>query len=281
MNARSRGFTLVEMVVAICVAGIVVVFMAMFMLAPVNSYVATSRRTDLVDSANSAMRMIESDIRTALPDSVRTINVGTNRTVEMLTADGARYHAGAGGTDLNSGDTQFCAIGSFTNTPLNTYNAPNLFLVVGHNVGGGNAYNAIGVRTTGQITVAATPLCPAVDQTITLAAPFIFPQDSPARRVYFVKGPVSYVCNLTTGTVKRFEGYSIAANQATRATEAQLVANGAVSSLVARDVTACTFTPTPEPVGSIYGGLLIARMTFARNGDTFQAFDQIPVENLK
>jgi MSHA biogenesis protein MshO len=283
MNARARGFTLIEMVVAIVIAAIVVGFMAMFMLAPVNSYVAQQRRTDLVDSANNAMRMIQSDVRTALPDSVRAITVGANRTVEMLYAEGARYSAGAGAADLSTGDTQFCAIGSFANTAPNTYNAPNLFLVVGHNVSGGNAYNPVGVRTSAGtgITVAnATALCP-VDQQIDLTLPFVFPQDSPARRVYFVKGPVSYVCNLATGTVQRFEGYSIAANQALRATAAQLLANGAMSSLVARDVTACTFTPSPEPAGSIYGGLLMVRMTFARNGDTFQAFDQIQVENLK
>jgi MSHA biogenesis protein MshO len=288
MNARARGFTLVEMVVAIVVAGIVVGFMAMFMLAPVNSYVAQQRRTDLVDSANNAMRMIQSDIRTALPDSVRAITVGANRTVEMLYADGARYRAGIAtpNTDLEkSGDTRFDAIGCFLNTPPGVYSTAAFpFLVVGHDVGGGNAYNPVAnIRTTAgtQITIAGANTPCLADQAIQLDQNFSFPADSPALRVYLVKEAVAYVCNLTTGTLKRFWGYSTAVGQASRATEAQLLAAGAASSLVARDVTDCTFTPRAERAGSIYGGILIVRMTFARNGESFQAFDQAQVENLK
>lgn len=277
MRRCQHGFTFVELVVGIVITSIVVGFMAMFMVAPMNSYMQQERRTELVDSANSAMRMIENDVRRALPASVRMVNSGTNRAMELLYADVSRYRQGTGATDLNrAGDTSFNALGCFVNTTPAVSNV--WFLVVGHGIGTGNAYTHAGVATTTgtQVTVGA---CAAGAQVVSTNTNYTFPTDSTTRSVYLVTEPVSYVCNLTAGTMKRFSGYTIATNQATRATEAQLLASGAVMALVATDVTACTFAATAETL--YIGGLVRARMTFARNGETFTAFDQIQVANRR
>src|SRR5262245_28915815 len=91
---RQRGFTLVEMVVAITVSAIVVGFMALFLVTPVQAYLAQERRVELKDSANNATRLFEDDVHRALPNSVRFVRNGSIVAVEMLNVAGvARYRA--------------------------------------------------------------------------------------------------------------------------------------------------------------------------------------------
>jgi MSHA biogenesis protein MshO len=279
MTPRQHGFTLLEMIVAITVSAIVVGFMSLFLTAPMDAYIAQERRTELADSANSARRMLENDIRSALPESVRIANVGGESALELLyAADVARYRpAGSSGIaiqDLSVGapDSQFYTLGAFTGA-LATPGVHNGYLVVAHSVGG-DAYALSGVISA--LTTITTGLAAGGEQPVTLGAAATFPVNSPTRSVFFVTGAVSYVCNPAAGTLKRFSNYGISANQLTHATEAQLGALGAASSLVAQDLTACTFNYT---LGTpYYGGLARLQITFARNGETVQVLDQVQVE---
>lgn len=278
MNARQGGFTLVEMVVAIAVSAIVVGFMSLFMVSPVQAYLAQERRTELADSANSAMRMIESDVRSAVPESVRFASVGGRLAMELLYAeDVVRYRSGGAPQDLTiASDTTFSALGRFTRVAPGTY--LDRYLVVGHSVSGGDAYNPVSnVITPMGTSIRIDPEIPGTgEQVVTLGSAMTFAQESPTRSVFFVREPVSYVCNPATGRITRFWNYPISANQLAHATEAQLTALGASSALVAQDVTACTFQPTAST--AFYGGLIRIRMTFARNGETVEVFDQAQVE---
>jgi MSHA biogenesis protein MshO len=278
MMPRQQGFTLIEMVVAIVVSAIVVGFMSMFMVAPVEAYLGQERRMELADSANNAMRMLESDVRNAVPDSVRVAAVGGNLALELLYAeDVARYRSGAAPQDLTiASDTVFSTLGRLTRLAPGDY--LNGYLVIAHALGG-DAYTLTNVITPPGTPINIAPEVPGTgEQVITLGpAPVTFALDSPTRSVYFVREPVSYVCNPAAGTLKRFWGYPILANQATHATETQLNALGASSSLIAKDLTACTFNTTAAT--PYYGGLTRLQMTFARKGETVQVFDQAQVEN--
>ena len=84
--------TLIEIVITIAVGSVVVAFMAMFIVMPMNAYTAQTRRADLVDAADSALRFMARDMRSALPNSVRVASSGSVTALELLaTADGARY----------------------------------------------------------------------------------------------------------------------------------------------------------------------------------------------
>lgn len=281
MSARQRGFTLIEMVVAMTVAGIVVGFMALFLVAPVQAYFAQERRTELVDSANTAKRMLENDVRNALPESVRLASGGGSVALELLyAADVARYRPDGSSGDptqdltLGAADSQFSTLGRFTRLAPGT--ASGAYLVIGHPTGG-NAYSLSGVITPPGTTITVGAPSAAGEQAVVLGAGMAFPATgSPNANVFYVTGPVSYVCDPGAGTIKRFWGYGIAASQP--ATEAALLAAGASSALVARDVTACDFRYTPGTPQ--YGGLVRLQMTFTRNGETLQVFDQVQVENL-
>jgi MSHA biogenesis protein MshO len=91
-SSSDRGFTLIELVVTIAVSSVVVSFMTMFIVMPMNAYTAQTRRASLVDASDSALRFMARDIRSALPNSVRVTAGGTVTALELLaTADGARY----------------------------------------------------------------------------------------------------------------------------------------------------------------------------------------------
>src|SRR5690349_7030472 len=93
----ARGFTLVELVIAISLSAIVVAFAAMFIVTPVKSYQAQARRAEMVDSADSVLRLVGRDVRAALPNSIRVVRTGNVVALELLAAvDGVRYRGNTG-----------------------------------------------------------------------------------------------------------------------------------------------------------------------------------------
>jgi MSHA biogenesis protein MshO len=69
--------TLVELVITISISSIVVAFMAIFIVTPMNAYSAQARRAELVDDADSALRFVGRDLRASLPNSVRVAVSGS------------------------------------------------------------------------------------------------------------------------------------------------------------------------------------------------------------
>lgn len=95
VNAQS-GFTLVEMIMVIVIAGILGSMAAVFLRAPVQQYLDAGLRADLTDIADLALRRMANDLRIAVPSSVRP--AGTTTYIEFLpTNDGGRYRASAVG----------------------------------------------------------------------------------------------------------------------------------------------------------------------------------------
>jgi len=83
-----------EAVVVIVISGIIVAAVALFIRAPVTGYVDTAFRAELNDIADTALRRIGRDLRTALPNSIRVTNVGSVYYLEYLEVrTGGRYRA--------------------------------------------------------------------------------------------------------------------------------------------------------------------------------------------
>ena len=151
---RARGMTLIELVITIAVASIVVAFMSMFIVTPMDAYTAQTRRAALVDAADSALRFMARDVRSALPNSVRVAGSGTVEALELLaTADGARY-ADAGPLanpalvlDFSAPDGAFATTVPFTQLAL-PWTSGSYYLSI-YNVGvpGANAYQMANVIT--------------------------------------------------------------------------------------------------------------------------------------
>jgi MSHA biogenesis protein MshO len=286
--SRQRGFTLIELVVSIVIAGVIAGFIGMFMATPMEAYYAQTRRTNLADSADAIVRAFDQDVTSALPNSVRIMQVGNVWAVEMLaTAGSARYWqtgetapppAGAARElDFTAADSQFATDGQFNNAVHAL--APKSFYLVVNNLGtpGQDAYALQNVITPAGDTITFGAGAPGEDQ-VTLSAAFRFAQASPTNTVYVVTQPVSYLCDQAANTLARYWGYTIAANQASRSSDAQLLGAGAVKSLVAQYPTACNFILSP---GTAYhGGVLGIQMTLANGGETLQVFHQVAVAGI-
>jgi MSHA biogenesis protein MshO len=248
-GAPQRGFTLIELVVTIAVGSIVVAFMAMFIVIPMEAYSAQTRRAQLVDDADSALRFMGRDIRSALPNSVRVANSGTVWAIEFLaTLDGARYvdsgplTNAALALDFTAADAAFSTSVPFTQLSLpQQWQSSTAYLSI-YNMGvpGANAYEMANVITPQGTTITVSAGSSANQNLVTLSKPFQFAYGSPGKRVYLVSGPVSYLCDTSAGTLTRYSGYGIAGTQATSA--ATLTAGGATAALVAGDVGSCQFT---------------------------------------
>lgn len=294
-NRQAAGFTLVELIVVIVVSAAVAVFMVLFLDAPIESYFAQTRRSDLVDSAQRISDAVTADARTALPNSMRVNAVGT--ALELLATEGVARYFGEGDKDglqaneeltIGNAATAFGTLDSFTTQAL-PYQAP--YLSIGNL--GTAAYTAYDSATqvmtpvSTVVTVNSNPsMTPppafvAGENQVTLSAAMTFqaagaPATQPSvHNAYLVSGPVSYVCNPnaatpTAGTLMRYSGYTI--------TSAQPVPPAGTGALIAHDVSACTISIVPAPAGYAYGELAILAVTLASNGETLQVFLEAPTE---
>ena len=255
---RVRGFTLVEMTVAITIGAIVAGFIAMFIATPVNAYFAQQRRSVLGDGAESALRHMAIDIEAALPNSVRTRTIGSLRVLEMIEVrEIGLYYDGvpAGPLDLQPtvAESQFGALQPITI-------AAGDRIVIGNRTGP-NAKNAY--RATNQVITPVNVAQPVVNgNVIQLNPAFRFGNSSSGRRFYIVRSAIQYQCDLANGTLTRFANVPIAFN---------VVPAAAGGTLIARDVTACAFqfvaaSPTP-PASPTNGGIATIQMTIERVTD--------------
>ena len=67
---QQRGFTLVELIVVIVLTGIMAGSVAIFFKPAIDSYFATQRRAVLADTADTAVRRMAREIRSAVPNSI-------------------------------------------------------------------------------------------------------------------------------------------------------------------------------------------------------------------
>lgn len=282
---HSSGFTLVELVITLAVSGIVVSFVAMFIAGPVQAYADQTRRVQLVDLAESSLRRIARDIRRALPNSVRIAGAGSVVALEMLnTVDGVRYRAGpppanpARVLDLTAPDDAFNSIGRFTGVSK-PFSSTSYFLSI-YNVGvpGADAYGLANVITPPgtQIDIDADAI--PDEDSVTLSPAFRFAFGSPAQRLFLIDGPVSYLCDSASGTLLRYWGYTIAADQTTRDSAAELLAAGASATVIANRVSNCRVDYSEGTAQR--AGLVSLELAVSDSGESVSLLHQVHVDNV-
>ncbi len=235
---RGAGFGLIELVVIMAVVGILASMVAAFILAPMQGYLDSTRRAVLVDIANTALHRMARDIRLAVPNSVRVRQVAGVYYLEFLMiGEGGRYREETDPTVPGSDKLDFA------NGTDDTFDilGPAIDMAAGdqvviYNLGfdadtdaylGGNrrAYSGA-AGPVGQIHFTAT------------GTPYRF--ESPGRRFFVARTPVSYSCNPATGELRRFSSYAISGSQPTDPAGPPL--NAGNSHLLATAVTGCNFS---------------------------------------
>jgi MSHA biogenesis protein MshO len=279
---RCRGFTLIELVITIAVSAVVVSFMAMFVVTPMNAYSAQTRRAELVDAADSALRLIGRDLQISVPNSVRIDSSGSIVALELLSSvDGARYRDGGPLTDpsreldLTAPDGAFATTVPFSYVTL-PFSSNNHYLVI-YNVGvpGANAWDMIDVITPMGTQISISAGATANENLVTLSPAFRFAWGSPNKRVLLAEGPVTYLCDTAERTLTRYSGYAISASQPLTATA--LLSAGATAARVADDVGACQFSYNPGT--SQRSGLVTLSLQLTRSGEQIQLLQQVHMVN--
>ena len=208
----ARGVTLIELIVVIAITGIIAAATAFFIRNSMEGYVDATRRAALTDIADTAMRRMTRDLRSALPNSVRVATIGSVTYLEYLqTSGGGRYRAET-------------TIGGPPPDPLDFAAADNAFDVIGPMpvFAGGESiviYNLASVGGTANAYVGDNRAAYAGNTatSITLSSAFQFPFVSPGKRFQVVQYPVSFECNPNAGvqSLRRYWGYPITATQPT------------------------------------------------------------------
>lgn len=268
------GFTLIELIVVISIVGILASMVAAFILAPMRGYLDSTRRAVLVDIANTALHRMARDIRLAVPNSVRARQVGGVYYLEFLMIGaGGRYREetdptipGSDKLDFASGaDNAFDVLGPAADMAAGDQ-------VVIYNLG----FDADTDAYQGGNRRAYSGATGSVSQLLFTATGTPFRFESPGRRFFAVRTPVSYSCNPTTGELRRFSGYAISGSQPTDPASPPL--NGGNSHLLATGVTGCNFS---YDSGAITGNLgqVTLMLQLTSEGESVSLYREMVVNN--
>lgn len=259
-----QGFTLIEAIVVIVVMGIVMALSAMFIRQPIEAYFDTARRAELTDTADTALRRLARDIRSAVPNSIRQSG-NYLEFVPIKTAGRyrAEVEAGGGGDPLDftsATDSSFAVLG-----PPATVSSGDSIVIYNLGIPGSDVYEGTSLR-------AAISGGSSVSYTVGATQ---FPFASPANRFQVVGGAVTYECaanpgNPANGYLRRYSGYAIQSGQPTPPT--------VTPAILASNVAACSMTYTSGVQQR--SGLVAISLTLKKQNESVTLYHEVHVSNV-
>jgi len=155
---KSKGFTLVEMVVVITIVAILAAAATQLIRNPAQSFIDSENRANLTDLVDTALRRMARDIRNALPNSIRTTTNGADSFIEFMPVKAAgRYRAEVGSSvsdnplDFSLSADTFDVLGSSV-----TIAAGDKLVIYNLGIAGSDAYEGTNIRalqTTGTLSI--------------------------------------------------------------------------------------------------------------------------------
>ncbi len=310
---RQNGFTLIELIMVIVITGILAGIVAIFIKTPVDQYLAIARRAAITDIADTAMRRMGRDIRTAVPNSVRLMTSSTSTYLEFLPTGvtvngvfqggGGRYRANSAGGNLcsavagNDGsdgsdalsftatDSCFEILGpqiTFTNN--NNSSPNNDMIVVGSTQSDGNLpYQD--PSSAGSIRRAYIGTIATSTSIVVITASVILPYSamiSPSYRFDIVPGSqqaVTYACEGTLGSLDaKGDGQgTLTRYWAYGFNAVQAIPTGGSSALLANKVKECSIVYA----GSDPRNALVAiSLTITQGYESVSLYQEVHVNNL-
>jgi MSHA biogenesis protein MshO len=305
IKSAQFGFTLIEMIIVIVITGILGGMVAVFLKAPVQGYMDSARRAEMTDIADTALRRIERDLRTALPNSVRytsTTCPGGTGTCDFLeyipVTGGGRYRDSvdsSGNGNVLSFSSSVPAVTSFDVLgPMPTVATGDQVVVYNLGIPSADAYSGNSLwsdnrrAVTGVNVVASNNI--SINSTVNMPLDSCVRDSTPTSstfgtviggcRFQVVQTPVTFVCNQTAGTLTRYWGYAIQSTQPTTTLTSLSPLN---SALLASYTSTCHFTY--DKTAQSYG-LLTLRLTIteananAGSNENVSLYSAMHVSNL-
>lgn len=282
-HAHCAGFTLVEAIIVIVIAGALSVVAASYIARPIEQFRDQTRRAEMTNIADGAVRRIARDVHLALPNSVRSAN---NTCVEFIpTYDGGRYRGAltTGGTGIPMQNeaviSQLDVIGALTSAP--PVIAGDQLVIYNMGIEGLDAY-AGDNRTT--VTGYAG--------NVLSFTPHQFKISSPENRFQLVsrdEQAVSFVCSSVgidangngTGILYRVSNYGFVPAPAlpgVLACQSPAVVAPAISAILATQVTRCEFTYSPGVVER--SAIVSVRLNVTQANETVSLYHDVNVNNV-
>lgn len=277
---RARGFTLVELVMVIAIAGILAAALTVFLKPVIDGYFDTRRRADLTDMADTALRRMTQDIRRAVPNSVRSVSASCFQVVP--TTAGGRYRLASDTAndtpaplpcapsatcsaplDITQAVTVFDVL-----TPLASVPAANDWIVINNQVAD-DVYNG-----TNRAQIGSAPTVPRGSDGLHRIAigSKQFPSGYDGGRFVAVADAEQSVFYNCVGSTLYRTAAAFAADQATTCA----ATSGAV---VATDVSGCTFVYSPGLGATQQSGFVWMRLELSRSGESVALAHGVHVDN--
>lgn len=267
------GFTLVEMIVVIVIMGVIGAAVAVFIKSPIDAYVDSARRARLTDVADTTLRRMTRDIRTALPNSLRQAsgsNAANNQCIEFIpTKTGGRYRAEVDTTGqgdplrFDAADSSFDMYGANSTLPDQSIVAGDLVVIYNLGVPGADAYDAVNPNVSAVTRVSAGSLPNETKLSINALQ---FPLASGSNRFQVIPGSqkiVSYVCS--GGNMYRHSNYAYASSCPSTGGD-----------LIAKDVS-CTFVYNGSDLQR--NALVQIKLALTSGGETVNLYHEVHVSN--
>lgn len=300
-----RGVTLIELVIAMVLVGIIVAAIAFF-LSPIRQSTDLALRAELTDIADNTLQRIGREVKLALPNSVRLTSdsgLAPFHILEFLALrEAGRYRAEggsvAGGTacdaddpslgvadndqlsfDLVPGERCFKTIGLLANAGSVTTTDYLVLNNFGPGFPGQDAYEAgaanrakidtaVGVEANrNRMRFEQTPFARAL-------------HDSPAKRFHIISGPVSFRCDTAASTITRYWNYGpIVPTEPVAAQPKTFTTPNAA--LIAEHVVGCEFeyANVGPQLGLLTMRITLRRALFGGASETVSLFHAVHVSN--
>jgi MSHA biogenesis protein MshO len=286
---RSRGFTLIELILVITITGILAASITIFLKPTIDSYFDTRRRADLTDIADTALRRIATDIRSAVPNSIRWVSASCIQLVPTIA--GGRYRLAAdtlndvvlpctpsmtapstcsAPLDIAAGATIFDVL-----SPMETVPATDDWIVIGNQ-------NPADVYTgANRSQIAEAPIVPSRStdgqRRIRVASPQFPAGYDGGRFVAVPNAEKTLIYSCTGGNI-----YRKITSDFSQADTAACAAAGTDGAIVATDVPSggCTFSYDPNQGATQQSGFVWLRLELSRAGESIALTQGVHVDNV-
>lgn len=276
------GFSLIEMIIAIVILGILAAGSTAFIVRGVEGYTDSARREQMASAARIAVERMQREMRAALPNSVRV----SGDCIEFLPLVTAASYKEEGGTYASGETIQPLPVANYT-PPADRFDALDLaplprgnFYAAVYPLGAGGGVLANGDPYAGADPGVLFPIqrvrarrTPNVFSVI-LKNSVQFARQSPEQRVAVVGDPVSF-CVTPGGKLWRYTGYGIQASQPSPPPNGSLLAENVQLTDGAAAVTPFSYQPGTQN----RNGIIVLDLRFMQDQEWLRVQQDVQIRN--